>query len=105
MFLSPTWIDPDETFRHIYSECRAGRVDEELILNFCSSMEKLYPDTHRYQYLSCYIESPKIACEYCTEVRDLPFVRMKMNKDPRWWRVYDYLKRRKRRSEVVDRET
>jgi hypothetical protein len=93
MFLSPTWIDPDEMFRDIHRDCKAGRVDEELILNFCSSMAKLFPDEHKYQYLSCYIESPHIACEYCTKVRDLPFVRLKMNKDPRWWRVYDYYRR------------
>lgn len=92
MFQEKNWIHPDETFEHILEECKRGRIDEDMILAFCSSMEKLYPDTPRYQYLSCYIQSPKIACEYCTEVRDLPFVRMKMNKDPRWWRVYDYIK-------------
>ena len=93
MFEERTWIDPDETYREIYEQCEEGKIDEDLILAFCSSMAKMYPNESSYQYLSCYIETPKIACEYCTQVRDLPFVRLRMNKDPRWWRVYDYIRR------------
>jgi len=93
MLLTPTWIDPDEMFKDIHRDCKRGKADEELILAFCSSMAKMFPDTIKYQYLSCYIENPANACDYCTEVRDLPFVRLKIKKDPYWWRVYEYIKR------------
>ena len=93
MFLTPTWIDPDEMYKDILRDCRRRRkVDEDLILAFCSSMVKMFPDTDKYQYLSCYIDNPYNAFKYCTEVRDLPFVRLKIKKDYRMWRLYEYVK-------------